>query len=207
MSAFHSPFVRGNALWILLSHIPSLETKTISLHEPVLWERWVTIPVSQTCTNPTSHLRVLFSFLTVICHIFALLCLYGCFVRSLVVAKSWAAEVPVSTLSPSLLSALLREAKSLLAFLSASHPTASEKPVPLSLPSCLLAFLLYLKLYFFGFWLPLSPSSWTHPVTWQKDQERKWRHKHGTNLLCYKNHVKIHNRVVVSPSSAFCSLK
>lgn len=43
-------------------------------------------------------------------------------------------------------------------FSSASHPTASEKPIPLSLPPCLLAFRLYLKLYFlaFGFLFPLQ---------------------------------------------------
>lgn len=36
MSAFHLPFARGDALWILLRHIPSLESKTTGLHEPVL---------------------------------------------------------------------------------------------------------------------------------------------------------------------------
>lgn len=86
-----------------------------------------------------------------------------------------------------------------------SHCLGEARPsvlslLPLGLPSLFEALL-------FGFWLPLSPSSWTHPVTWQKDQERKWRHKHGTNLLCYKKHVKIRKRVVVSPSSDFCSLK
>lgn len=39
MGAFHLPFVRGNALQTLLSHIPSLETKTTGLYELVLLRR------------------------------------------------------------------------------------------------------------------------------------------------------------------------
>lgn len=74
MSAFQFPFVRGKALWIFLNHIPCLETKTTGLHEPALREGQVRIPVTQTCINPTSHLRVLFSY-----------CLYATFLLHFVI--------------------------------------------------------------------------------------------------------------------------
>lgn len=64
-------FVIGNALWILLCHIPCLENKTTGLYDPVLSEGWVTIPVSQRGINPIWYLRVPFS-----CYLYAtfLLC-------------------------------------------------------------------------------------------------------------------------------------